>query len=234
MGLVASEVQRLVALGAPVLCADTCSILDVMRDPTREEVRSHNFQAALDLVEKMESHGELVSLLAPQVARELNDNQANVEEEAKSKVSKFKQKADRVLAIAQIFGGTGTVELGDLDNHVERTRSVFDRWIAASTSAVQNAGVADRAIARMHIGRTPGKPGVGLVKDCIVIETYLDAVTELRNSGLQSRIVFLSSNTDDYAGRDDKGLNHDLKSEFGPLGIVYATNAGHAKHLLGV
>jgi hypothetical protein len=234
MGLAASEVQRLIALGAPVLCADTCSILDVMRDPTREEGRPHNFQAALDLVAKMESHGELISLLAPQVQRELNDNVAEVEEVTKTKVSKFKQQVDRVLAIAQMFGGTGTVDLSDLPNFVGRARSAFNRWIAASAPTVQNAGVADRAIARMYIGRTPGKPGGGLVKDCIVIETYLEAVTELRNAGLQSQIVFLSSNTKDYAGRDDSGLNHDLKVEFDQLGISYASNAGHAKVLLGV
>ncbi|TDY25975.1 hypothetical protein B0G81_6472 [Paraburkholderia sp. BL6665CI2N2] len=234
MGLVASEVQRLVALGAPVLCADTCSILDIMRDPTREEARSHNFQAALDLVAKMASHGKLVSLLAPQVQRELNANTAEVEDVTKSKISKFKQQADRVFAIARIFGVTGTVELSDLPRFAVGARSAFDRWIAASTPTVQSAGVADRAIARMDIGRTPGKPGGGLVKDCIVIETYLEAVTELRDAGLKSKIVFLSSNTRDYAGRDDSGLNHDLKAEFDPLEIVYASNASHAKVLLGV
>jgi hypothetical protein len=234
MGLAASEVQRLVAVGAPVLCADTCSILDVMRDPTREEARSNNFRAALDLVFKMESHGELVGLLAPQVIRELNDNMTGVEQVTRNKIAKFKRQAEGILAISHVFGGTGTVELNDLPNFVVRARSAFDRWIAASTPTEQNLSVADRAIARMHIGRTPGKPGGGLVKDCIVIETYLEAVAELRNAGLKSRIVFLSSNTNDYTLRDGPGLNHDLKAEFDQLGIFYASNTSQAKNHLQV
>ena len=39
MSLVPAQISDLVALGAPILCLDTCTILDVVRDITRETVR---------------------------------------------------------------------------------------------------------------------------------------------------------------------------------------------------
>ena len=39
-------------LAKPILCVDTCSLLDIMRDPTRETARAHERQAEIDVVER--------------------------------------------------------------------------------------------------------------------------------------------------------------------------------------
>jgi hypothetical protein len=72
------------------------------------------------------------------------------------------------------------------------------------------------------------------MKDCVVIETYLDVVSALRVAGLASRIVFASSNTADYANEQHGVLNADLQAEFTPLNIQYAPNLAAAKHWLGL
>jgi hypothetical protein len=234
MSLAASDVQRLVATGAPVLCVDTCSILDVMRDPTRDGLKSTDFQAALDMIALMEANGPLACLLAEQVQRELNDNAPKVEEDAKVYVQRFKSRVERLHSIAGVFAPISPLDLRHLDGHVDLGRVVFDRWVAAATPVPQKAGIGDRAIARVMARQTPAQPGKESAKDCVVIETYLDTVAELRNAGLHSTVVFLSSNTKDYTGREDTGLNHDLLAEFGALGMLYASSAGYAKHLLQV
>ena len=33
----------------PILCLDTCAILDILRDPTRRDVRIHEHEASLGL-----------------------------------------------------------------------------------------------------------------------------------------------------------------------------------------
>ena len=48
MSLVPAQITDLVALGAPILCLDTCTILDVVRDITRETVRLADAKAGLD------------------------------------------------------------------------------------------------------------------------------------------------------------------------------------------
>jgi hypothetical protein len=48
MPALTADFARLAALGAPILCFDTCTVLDIMRDPTRETVRDHEQLAAVD------------------------------------------------------------------------------------------------------------------------------------------------------------------------------------------
>lgn len=42
--------DSLAARGTPVLCVDTCSILDVIRDPTRDTVNANDAEASVALV----------------------------------------------------------------------------------------------------------------------------------------------------------------------------------------
>jgi hypothetical protein len=51
---------------------------------------------------------------------------------------------------------------------------------------------------------------------------------------LESKIVFVSPNTKDYAGEPGTALKPDLAQEFATLGMEYAPNLAAAKHLLGV
>ena len=65
-----AEIAKLAALGLPVLCSDTCTVLDLIRDPTRDSVLVHERQAATDLLAIIESGG-LIAMLAEQVTLEL-------------------------------------------------------------------------------------------------------------------------------------------------------------------
>lgn len=226
-------VQQVAAQGAPVLCADTCSILDVMRDPTRDDARVHNASAALDLVAKMEANGGLVGLLADQVQLELAPHLQSIQDEAKKQLKKLTERVDRVNSIAALFSPRVMVDLGHLTGHEVRARTFVDRWIGAALVVPQRPEVAGRAIARVIAPKAPARQGKDSTKDCIVIETYLDAIRALRAAGLQSKIVFLSSNTKDYTNSQHGGLHDDLKLDFQALNIEYAPNAGAAKHALG-
>lgn len=234
MGIPNSEITRLVALGAPVVCLDTCSILDVMRDPTRESVRPHDARAILDLLAKMETGTELVSLVAEQVHFEFNEHAPRVQGEAEQALKRLQEQLKRIDSIAAVFGASTKADLLHLDPHVARARAVVDRIIAASTSAPAAPDIASRALTRLNQARTPARKGKDSMKDCVVVETYLDAVAKLRAGGLMSKVVFTSSNTKDYAGETGVRLRPDLGCEFAALGIEYASNHGEAKHLLGL
>ncbi|MGK9236352.1 hypothetical protein KXS07_31510 [Inquilinus limosus] len=83
-------IAKIVNIGAPVLCADTCTVLDLMRDPTRESLRLHERQAALALLAAIESGADLVALIADQVAFEFDENAGVVECEAATALQKLK------------------------------------------------------------------------------------------------------------------------------------------------
>ena len=67
MSLSPQEIASLAALGAPVLCVDTCTVLDVIRDITRETVMPSDVAAGLALLAAAETGSDLVVLMAEQV-----------------------------------------------------------------------------------------------------------------------------------------------------------------------
>lgn len=82
-------ISRLVELGAPVLCVDTCTVLDVVRDITRETVTPADVRAGLALLAMAEVGAGLTVLMAEQVSLEIAGNVANVEQEAQAALEKF-------------------------------------------------------------------------------------------------------------------------------------------------
>jgi hypothetical protein len=229
-----AEMARVAALQAPLLCFDTCTVLDIMRDPTRETARAHESQAALDLLAAIESGTKLIALMADQVGFEFGENAKAVEEEATKSLKKLRDQLARIDAVAAVFGGVGQTSVRHLDDHTARARAIVDRWMAAATPAKQQPDIASRAFVRLNQARTPAQKGKDSMKDCVVIETYLDIVAKLRSAGLTAKAVFVSSNTADYTGETRKTLKSDLAAEFAVLGMEYAPNLAAAKHFLGV
>jgi prepilin-type processing-associated H-X9-DG protein len=214
------------------LCVDTCTALDIMRDPTRKEIRPHERQSALDLLSLIEKSG-LASLVADQVSFEFQEHAQSVQEEAENALTKIRDLLIGIDDIAAVFGAAGRTNLSHLDGHVARCRKIADRWMAASLTVLRTPDITSRAFGRVNRAITPARRGKDSMKDCVVIETYLDIISTLRAAGLQTPIVFASSNTDDYAQENSSRLKPDLAAEFAGLKIEYAPNLAAAKHLLG-
>ena len=70
------------------------------------------------------------------------------------------------------------------------------------------------------------------MKDCVILETYLEHIQSLRAEGRTAIAVFVSSNIKDYAGDDRTTLKDDIKDEFRSLGMEYAPSMGAARGLL--
>ena len=54
----------------PVLCLDTCILLDMLRDPTRKDVRVHEHNSSLVLLTAAQSGSAFEVFLAEQVEKE--------------------------------------------------------------------------------------------------------------------------------------------------------------------
>ncbi len=220
------------SLGVPVLCIDTCSILDIMRDPTRKEGASPGEQkAAIDLVTHAEA-GRLVCLIAEQVSTEFDDHDLSVQEEAKEKLKKFREQIEQVNKIAAIYGSPSTASFDHLDDHVARARGVVQRWLNCLNLVIPSIAAPGKAFARMNACIPPAKQGKESSKDCLIYETYLEAASKLRAAGLKAPIVFLSSNIKEYFG--ERGIvKPEISAEFSPLAVSYSPNMAAAKNELG-
>ena len=72
------------------------------------------------------------------------------------------------------------------------------------------------------------------MKDCVVLETYIDAVRTLRNAGRESPTVFVSPNIRDFAATDRTTIREDVRKEFEAIDLQYAPNMGAARGFLGL
>jgi len=229
-----ADVAKIVASCSPVLCFDTCTALDLMRDLTRDTVKAHERQAALDLLNAFNGSGSAVLLMAEQVRQEFNENVDGVEKEAKQALEKLRKQIQRIDEVASVYGAAGLTNLDHLDDHIASSREIADQWISAAKLIREGPDILPHAGQRVRTTRTPAKKGKDSFKDCIVIETYLDIVTQLRNADLSAPIVFVSSNVKDYAEVTGSRPQDDLAKKFEALNLEYAPNLAAAKHLLNL
>ena len=224
--------QAIPLVGVPVLCIDTCSLLDIMRDPTRETARPHDRQAAIRLVTAAEA-GHLQCFMAEQVAIEFSEHDQPVQDEADRNLKKVREQLDRINKLVAVYGAMSAVDLSHLDDHVARARAVVNRWLVQLGTITPSTQAPAKAFARMNAGIAPARRGKDSSKDCLVYETVLEHVSALRSAEVTAPMVFLSSNTNEYL-TEGKTLKPEIVIEFGKLNLVYAPNMGAAKYALGL
>ena len=190
-------------------------------------------QAGLDLLHAAESKSGLVVLMADQIEIELAVHLQEVQQEAEDKLAKFHGQAQRIHDVVSAFGATGVMSTGHLHGHVGRARLVLDRWTTVAVRVPANPGVAGRALARVNAPRTPAR-GQDSIKDCVIVEAYLESARQLRAAGLSAPIVFASSNTKEYYAPSSTHVPADFAADIAVVSMSYAPNFGAAKFMLGL
>jgi hypothetical protein len=236
MAPVLFELGRIVQANVPVLCLDTCSLLDVIRDPFRDASQPHDARAAVALLQALKAGSRLIGLLADQVQVELDSHLANVVDEAQRGLRKLRVHVTRVDGLVSAFGAAVNTDLSPWNHHVANASNAVQQWIAASAVAPQSAAVPNRAYSRAMRVQAPARKGKDSLQDCVVLETYLEVVGALRQGGLTATVVFLSSNTNDYSESPTKKaqLHPGLVQEFAALNMQFANGHGMARALLGL
>lgn len=231
----AAKIAVLASAGFPIVCVDTCSLLDLQRGLVRKDVHAHARSEALKLVSDVES-GRVISVITGQIQGEFNKNRPDVVDSAAQELVSLVKQINKAEDIAAVFGIPPTrPSLVHLNSHAAQAEVIVDRWLAASYLIVEGPDLAARAGLRVNLARTPAKTGKQNYKDCLITETFLDLVNDLRQAGITSKVVFMSSNTDDYAeSKLSDRLRADLAVEFNGLQMEYATNPGQARNVLGL
>lgn len=178
----------------PLLCFDTCSLLDVMRDPQREKITQTERLAAMRLLYAAEA-GTLQALIAPRVVLEYDMHCDKVQNETKQSIAGIRSFVSGIEEIDAVYGGQPASGLPHLDGHHIRARSVASRWLKTMHHAKQPVEVEERARMRVKQGLAPARRSKSHDGDSIIFESYLHTMQELRNSGYMGSAVFISSNT---------------------------------------
>ena len=222
--------QAIAALGTPVLCIDTCSVLDIMRDPTRDDSHPHYREVAIDLVVRMEA-GEIVCIVAEQVELEFDEHDEPIQAEAQASLERLRQRVEQVNRIHGTLLAPIPIDLAHFDEVTASARQIVGRLLDISYRSPGSADINNRAIDRVNRNIAPARRGKDSIKDCIVLETYLETMSLLRGEGWLANAVFLSSNSKEYL--EGRSLKPDLQPDFARTNLEYATNMGQARAYLG-
>ena len=219
-----------------ILCLDTCSILDILRDPTRSHTEARNQKAALDIlrIAESESDSPIKILIAEKVKEEYHDNVAKVQNETKISLESLKDKVKKFHEFDALLGGAGFGHTDAFDAYDSKCRKIADRWIGAGDIAPQSEEIVIKASGRSLSAQPPAKRGKDSLGDCLIIETYMHRIREYRKNGISCPAVFVSSNIKDYASAGTTSLHRDLESNFEELDMIYAPNMAAAKHHLRI
>jgi hypothetical protein len=228
IGLTAAA-RRLVAATSPVLCIDTCSLLDLIRDPTRSKFERRHADAALHLVARAETRpATLMIVLTEQVINELDTNLDNVTADGKSAIERI----NLSLELFKAYGLLSSLPSPAVDPaaFVDAAKSIIQRFRRVAIITKGSAASQRRAWGRVSGPRAPARKGKESSKDCVIIENYLQLILEARAQGLTEKALLLTSNTADYADAPSHRLHRDLEPDFDSAGLEFASDFVRARY----
>jgi hypothetical protein len=225
MSTIAQLVTGIRAAPAPVVFLDTCAILDVARAPARNQPGA--VPAAESLLHLARCTPPLVYLLVDDfVPQEWADNLKSARKAAADAVETHSHVGTVAASTGLVTFPVPPPQLAQLPDELEqRSRSLLSGCQSIDRDPATRSAVIDRVLAK----RRPWKDKDGrAIKDCHILEHCLAVARSLAGSTFPRWMMFVSSNTADFAGSDNVTLHPDLTAEFAAAGLRYAASLEYA------
>lgn len=218
------------------ICLDTCSILDLARDPAQKNITPQEQAAALFLLGEAEREN-LLSVICERVSDEHERNINQVQSETDASVNAILNSSDqssvsKLQHLSSIFGIASSDRERIRRDYAATSSDMSKRWMISSKTIRELRADSLRAYRRVLDNLAPSHRAGDSYPDCLILECYLSFVEECRVGGLppETHIVFVSSNVRDFTRY---GILHsDLAPSFSSLGIRYAANMVDANRIL--
>jgi hypothetical protein len=220
MPLIAQVAAEVVARPLPLLCLDTCDLLDVIQSVSDRLPGKLEYAGRILAAATGPSPSVLLasSFLIP---IEFAQNVTGVVDEV---VRAIQDTDDRIefLISASLLAGLippASIRLSALDLPAA-VRSIAGRILSVARVLDRDATCVDRALERVVRKDRPSHRGG--VKDSVHLEHYLELARHVRALGATSKIAFASANSDDFwEGKKNSDLHHSLRSEFGAVDMRF-------------
>ncbi|GJG85509.1 hypothetical protein tb265_06900 [Gemmatimonadetes bacterium T265] len=225
------------AAPAPVVLADTCALLNVVRAPLRS-AGAAAASGALALAGRLADPRTAWLVVADVVC----DEWARDVGAAAAEVAHAVREAERVTAglaaaAAIVAPGPGVAPFRAGALGLERRlHALTTRLIAdARVFGADDDGCMQRAYRRAVVKHAPAARGKPEAADCLIVEHYLEFARQLRGGGCDLPICFASSNTADYGraapGGASSAMRDPLPAQFAVLNLTFATDLAWAERL---
>ena len=222
-------VDRIIAHPAPVLCLDTCSLLDVWRTLVRVDVEViSTAQGVNDAI--VAAPPGVWTIISEQVRVEWERNLSTVRQDVARHLQNTQSALDRVHDVLDRLPLSGRPTRQSLttlllDPFLDGlTKSLISNSLLLDLNDASGANALKRNLSR----RAPAERG-GSIEDCVIIEHYLQLASALKGRALAFPVIFVSSNSRDY-GSPGQMLGT-LQEDFDAAGLQFAVHLAHAKSI---
>ena len=219
----------------PVLLLDTCTILDVVRAPVRDQLGTHDIDAVHALIGCAAAAPPTVSfVITAHALEEFREHVDAVETETHDALEKAVDRSAAILARMQALSPDdyipGAIDLLSL-GFPKRGRHLAEHIVQASFVLNDDPGEVIKAWDRVKLAKPPATKAKQSIKDCLIVESCLRLATTLRSGGFSRNIVFATSNTRDYQ-QHHPSLHPVLRVDFASVCLEYSPNWSAARHEL--
>ena len=228
MSKLADAIGRIHHAPAPVVFLDTCVLLDVIRAPARNH--SATVRAALDLlVGAVRGRPTVYPVVSRLSLTEWMDHADEVEGDCESVVAA----CDAVSESMTHLGLPAPPLLPpDAFGVPKKLRELSANLRDASICLDDDAEALARAINRIVDVKMPAKRGGRGAKDAVIVEHAVCLADGLRRQGFHELCLFVSSNTADFADRNNVRIHPDLASSFTQSNLLFAPSLASALTML--
>lgn len=207
----------LIIKDVPILFPDTCSLLDIIRIPLRisDTKKIRTIISALDKLLISTKNGEIAIVLSPYIHDEISRHHDRIQSETIHFISEIDNNVNLIKTVANCLNISISADtlishnieklLGKIVNELQKESIAFERDISVSNKATE------RAVKKIPPGRK------GAIADCLIYEHILTLMDILRNRGFNRKIVFITSNSNDYWDKSCKNPKPPIDTELQKL-----------------
>jgi hypothetical protein len=224
MPSIADADAQLQAADLPVLFADTCSLLDVIRAPLRPTELAGCVEAGSELLHLATTPPVRCTLVvASFVPSEWSTHAGPESDNLRAHLARIDEEADRLHTFCGLVGIAPPFpkpEYGPL-TLADRLLDLSRRLLDAALRIDQHHDCNNRAFRRASTYTPPSRKG-GEVKDSAIIEECLEVSRRLQAAGFARKRIFCPSNKKDFCEAGSR-LHPTLDVDFGAAGLGFAT-----------
>ena len=226
-------VATILSTPRPIILIDACVHLDFL-NKALDPQSPYGLKRILEMIDA----GTLYIVAPEVIPDEFARNIATVMDRANRALDRVFEEVEGIRAHLEAFAA---LDKNDMPPSYLTARTVarsVDIIAAKVQGLIDSSSVFEltpeiklRAHERQLRGARPAKRGKDSSGDCSIHEGLLELARKLRSGGFKERIVFVSSNVDDFGGEDAlqrRVLHPDLQLEFDPLKIEFFSNINHA------
>ncbi|MFZ2999753.1 MAG: PIN domain-containing protein [Undibacterium umbellatum] len=207
----------------PLVLIDTCSLLDVVRVPIREENNATQIiLGALKLLD-LALQNKVYLAITSIVRAELESNLGEVRDEVLKLATRREKQVQHYVLCSKLAGlalqGADAFAIAALRDKL--TDMVFG-ILAKSFEIKGDDACSGRAMKRVITNQAPASKGKNEAKDCDIIEHYLELAGLLRQSGFSKAMCFVTANSNDYGKPGE--MRSPLDAQLKAWNIEYVNN----------